>query len=159
MTEERRSRRDLFRMFGKGFAEAAARAVPPAPGKAPRPPAEPPAEAPVERGRLVVDLTVHPLLPGRSLRFRGEGFPRVVLVARVTPGHFAAVDGDCPCCGGALRFETRRDGVLCPLGSSFRMDGGQIEGPPGRSLRSYPVHALGPRLEVELAAADAGPVA
>jgi len=141
LTEGKRSRRELFRLLGKPFAAAA--------GGPPAPPAE---EAPVEGGRLVVDLSRHPLPPGTGRRFRGTGAPGSILLARVSADHLAAVGGDCPACGGALRFDGARDAVLCPgCGAAFRLDGRPADGGGGggASLRSHACRSAGPRVEID----------
>src|SRR5690349_17906688 len=129
MDEERRSsRRDLFRLFGRTLADAATRKAPllpgteggpggagpgaPGPGEGPfAEPSPPPGssapadEIPAERGSLVADLAVHPIVPGSGRRFRGEGAVEAILLARVTAEHLAAVGGDCPLCGSPLLFD------------------------------------------------------
>jgi len=157
MAEERRaSRRDLFKLLGQTLADAAGKAIPAVPaGRAPEAPRSKPvpaAEIPVERGMLTVDLAVHPILPGSGKRFQGAGAPEVVLLARVTPEHLAAVGGDCPHCGGPLSFDGKRDAVLCPRGTiTFRLDGCVLEGPGHLRLRSYLCRRIGPRVEIDLA--------
>jgi nitrite reductase/ring-hydroxylating ferredoxin subunit len=156
MAEERRaSRRDLFRLFGRSLADAVGKKVPAVPAAPSPPPVPVPAtEVPVERERMVVDLALHPILPGTGKRFRAEGAREPILLARVTKEHLAAVSGDCPHCGGALSFSGERDAVLCPAGAAaFRLDGGGIEGPGHLRLATYAVRRLGPRVEVDLAPA------
>ncbi len=143
MTERRASRRDLFRLLGGSVAGAAGRVVP-------EPPA-PAAEAPVEGGRIVVDLSLHPVPPGKDRRFAAAGLAGTVLLARVPPDHFAAVTGDCPHCGGPLRFDEARDAVLCPRGgAAFRLDGTALEGPRDLRLRVHLCRRAGPRVEIEV---------
>lgn len=158
MGEERResSRRDLFRLFGRVVADAAGRKIPlpaaaaPGPAAPPRP-ALPPVEAPMERARLVVDLSLHPLPPQSARRVENPGWPGPVLLVRVTPDHYAAVDADCPWCGGALAWDPEVDAAVCPRGeASFRMDGLPFGGRRERELRIYPCFAAGPRLEIGL---------
>lgn len=145
MGDDARSRRDLFRLFGRPLSKLAGLDG----GSAPPPDAE---EAPVERGRLVIDLALRPIPVGTGRRFLPAIGGGSVLVAGISDAHLAAVDGDCPRCGGALRYEPARDAVLCPAGcAAFRLDGSAIEGPPGLRLRSLPVHRAGPRVEVVLA--------
>lgn len=156
MAEERRaSRRDLFKLIGQTLADAAGRQVPvpppPAPAAVKREAPAPAAEIPVERGRMVVDLSVHPIVPGSGKRFLGAGAPEVILLARVTPEHLAGVSGDCPHCGGPLAFSGKRDAVLCPRGAvSFRLDGCVVEGPAYLRLRTYLCRRIGPRVEIDL---------
>ncbi len=150
------SRRDLFRLLGRPFLEAARRGAPPS-GEDPSPtapgPPTPGEEVPVERGRLVVDLSVHPLVPGESRRFAGAGVPGTVLLARVSADHLAAVGGDCPHCGGPLAFSGERDAVLCPRGrTSFRLDGCVLEGAGHLRLRTYLCSRAGQRVEIDLQA-------
>ncbi len=164
----RASRRDLFRLLGETLAEladgsrpaeaareagrvlSAAAGAPPS-GRLPPAPATP---VPRERDRLVVDLARHPVPVARGRRFVAEGGDgAVLLVVRVTPDHFAAVDGDCPHCGGALAFDVPTDAVLCPGGQvAFRMDGRPLRGPADLRVRSWPCHLAGPRLEVGVGA-------
>jgi nitrite reductase/ring-hydroxylating ferredoxin subunit len=151
LSEGGSSRRDLFRLLGKPFLEAARRGVPSA-DEAPSPPT-PGEEVPVERGRLVVDLSVHPLVPGTGRRFLGAGAPETILLARVSADHLAAVSGDCPHCGGPLAFSGERDAVLCPRGrASFRLDGCVIEGAGHLRLRTYLCRRAGQRVEIDLRA-------
>jgi len=162
MAEERRaSRRDLFKLIGQTLADAAGKRIqlPPgtgAPSPGPAAPVKreapaPAAEIPVERGRMVVDLSVHPIVPGSGKRFLGAGAPEVILLARVTPEHLAGVSGDCPHCGGPLSFSGKRDSVLCPRGAvSFRLDGCVVEGPGYLRLRTYLCHRIGPRVEIDV---------
>lgn len=148
MTGRRASRRDLFRLLGRSAAGLAGEGAP-----FPSPPEPPPllVEAPLERGRVVLDLALHPVPPGGCLRIAAAGSPEPVLLVRVSPDHFAAVSGDCPHCGGALRFDAERDAALCPRGrTAFRMDGTEAGGSPDLRLRSYPCHRAGPRVEVEV---------
>jgi len=152
MEERRASRRDLFRLIGRTFAEAAGKRIPALP--APPPVKGPPAPAdvvPVEGGRLVVDLSLHPIVPGSSRRFRGPVEGEAILLARVTAEHLAAVGGDCPHCGGPLAFDGKRDAVLCPAGeASFRLDGCVVEGAGYLRLRTYLCRRIGPRVEIDL---------
>jgi nitrite reductase/ring-hydroxylating ferredoxin subunit len=145
------SRRELFRLLGRPFLDAARRGVPAAGGEtSPRTPGE---EVPVERGRLVVDLSVYPLVPGRSRRFAGAGAPETILLALVSADHLAAVSGDCPHCGGPLAFSGERDAVLCPRGrTSFRLDGCVLEGAGHLRLRTYLCSRAGQRVEIDLQA-------
>jgi nitrite reductase/ring-hydroxylating ferredoxin subunit len=155
MAEERRaSRRDLFKLIGRTLADAAGKRIPPLPPPPALPPKrEPPApavEIPLERGRMVVDLAVHPIVPGSGKRFRGAGAPEVVLLARVTPEHLAGVSGDCPHCGGPLSFDGRKDRVLCPRGeATFRLDGCVDEGAAFLRLRTYLCRRIGARVEID----------
>ena len=137
-------------MAGKAVPSSAG---PPTADLTPRPREVPaPAdEAPVEGGRLVVDLALCPIPPVRDRRFAAAGWPETVLLARVPPDHLAAVTGDCPHCGGPLRFDADRDAVLCPRGrAAFRLDGTAIEGPPDLRLRVYACRRAGPRVEIEV---------
>jgi len=143
------SRRDLLRIFGKPFREAARRAGPGGGEARSAPVAGEP--VPVERGRLVVDLAAFPVMAGASRRFSGPGAPGTVLLARVSADHFAAVGGDCPACGGPLSFSGARDAVLCPACSaSFRLDGCVLEGAGHLRLRTFLCHRAGPRIEIDL---------
>ncbi len=155
MEERRASRRDLFRLLGRTLADAAGKSIPPVPvPPPPLPPRSPPApaaELPLERGRMVVDLTIHPIVPGSGKRFLGAGAPEAVLLARVTAEHLAGVGGDCPHCGGPLSFDGRRDRVLCPRGgATFRLDGCVDEGPGYLRLRTYLCRRVGPRVEIDV---------
>lgn len=146
------SRRDLFRLLGRVVADAAGARIPaPAAPPRPAPPQEPEAEVPLERARLVVDLALHPVPAQRARRFVNPAWPGPVLLVRVTMDHFAAVDADCPHCGLALSWDPGREVVHCPRdATAFRMDGLPSEGRRDESLRSYPCHAAGPRLEIGL---------
>jgi len=154
VSDRKASRRDLFRLLGRSLAEFAEEktALPAGAGKTPASraaPSAPAAEVPVERGRLVIDLAVHPVPVHRGRRFRGAGWEEPILVVRVTPEHYAAVSGDCPHCGGPLAFDLAADVARCPRGeAAFRMDGVPTEGAPDRELRVYVARAAGPRLEV-----------
>ena len=156
MTEGRSSRRDIFRLLGRTIAEAAGGKLPPVPGPrrqapSPSPPPEPVLEVPLERGRLVVDLALHPIPPQRSRRVHAPGWPEPVLLVRVTPAHFACVTADCPHCEGAMAWEPERETVLCPRGAAaFRLDGHPAEGPRRLRLRVYPCFVLGARVEIDL---------
>jgi len=155
VTDRRSSRRDLFRLLGRSLAEAAGKglpAPPPARARAPRGEApEPPVEAPLERGRLAVDLALHPIPPGCGRRVHAAGWPEPVLLVRVSPDHLAAVTADCPHCEGELRYDPGRDAVLCPRGeAAFRMDGHAAEGERRLRLRVYPCFTAGTRVEIGL---------
>jgi len=155
MEERRASRRDLFRLLGRTLADAAGKRIPDAPvpptPPLPRMASVPAAGLPLERGRMVVDLSVHPIVPGSGKRFLGAGAPEVVLLARVTPEHLAGVSGDCPHCGGPLAFDGQRDAVLCPRGeASFRLDGCVIDGPGYLRLRTYLCRRVGTRVEIDV---------
>jgi len=153
--EDRRStRRDLLRLFGRAAAEAAGKRIPSPPkalqgaGAAPPPP---PVEVPLENARLVVDLSLHPVVPGSARRFENPGWPGPVLLVRVTADHYAAVDADCPHCGDALAWDAELDAAVCPRGeASFRMDGLPFDGRREAELRVYTCHPAGPRLEIGL---------
>lgn len=113
---------------------------------------------PLERGRLVVDLGTHPVPLARGRRFVAEGGGPVVLLVRVTVDHFAAVDADCPHCGGALSFDVPEDAVLCPVGqAAYRMDGRPVRGPADLRIRSHPCHRAGPRVEVAMEGGETRP--
>jgi len=145
VADDARSRRDLFRLFARPLSNLAGREG----GAAPPPDAD---EAPVEGGRLVVDLALRPIPAGTGRRFRPAGGSGSVLVACVSDAHLAAVDGDCPRCGGALRYEAARDAVLCgACETGFRLDGSPLGEDSRERLRSLPVRRAGPRVEVELA--------
>jgi nitrite reductase/ring-hydroxylating ferredoxin subunit len=116
-------------------------------------------DLPLEEGRLVVDLSLHPVVPGSGLLLVAAGLPGAVLLARVTLDHLAAVDGDCPHCGGPLVFDGPCDAAVCPSGAAaFRLDGTPTGGTPAAlRLRSFPVRRLGMRVEIEAAAGAAPP--
>jgi hypothetical protein len=130
------------------FRGAPAGAARPAPARAPR---RRPVEVPVERGRAVVDLALHPIPPGRDLLVIPAGATVAILLARPSAGHYAAVAGDCPLCGGDLRYDPVRDAALCPGGdAAFRLDGLPQEGPRDRRISCFVVRRAGPRAEIDL---------
>jgi len=142
VSDRRASRRDFLRLFRGGFAGAAK----PAP-----PPSRRPVEVPVERGRAVVDLAKHPVPPGKDLLLVPAGATVAILLARPSAGHYAAVAGACPLCGGDLRYDPIRDAALCPGGdAAFRMDGLPQEGPRDRRISAFIVRRAGPRVEIDL---------
>ena len=142
MSERGASRRDFLRMF-RGAPAGAAK-----PSSAPR---RKPVDVPVERGRAIVDLAERPIPPGKDLLVLPAGATVSILVARPSPGHYAAVSGDCPLCGGDLRYDPVRDAALCPGGdAAFRMDGLPQEGPRDKRISCFVVRRAGPRVEIDL---------
>ena len=156
MTAGRSSRRDLFRLLGKTIIDAAGKRIPaavPPPQRRPAPAAEPEGtiEVPLERGHLVVDLSLLPIPPGRSRRVTHPAWPEPVLLVRVAADHFAGVTADCPHCGGALAWSAAAETARCPRGAAaFRMDGHAAEGERRLRLRVYPCLVAGPRVEIDL---------
>lgn len=106
-------------------------------------------EKPQEGDLIKIDLATELQTPGSFLRTRG------VLVIRVSEGslstNFAALEAICPHAGGELEWSGSQSLVVCPVhGSRFSRQGGLVNGPANRGLRTYDLTVSGNILEVRV---------